>query len=118
MSDDSNVSQLPESINFDLDTVERDPKEVKPPFRTKVGDRVIEMVDPSTLDWRDVMLMTNPTDLIRLSLSAEDRTHLQSVGFESWKFGKLLEAYSEHFELDKLVEDARRQGALGGGGNF
>ena len=110
----SDVSQLPTKINFDLDTVERDAGELKEPFVVQLNGKTITMTDPSTLDWRDVMLMTNPQDLIRLSLSEADRDHLQATGFESWKFGKLLAAYAEHFELEKIMQDARRQNALGG----
>lgn len=112
MSDDTtNVTSLPEQgLVIDLDTLER--KDRKPPFKAKIGDRVIEMIDPQEIDWRDLLQMQDPREFLRLALSEEDRSYLSSLELPGWKFGQLMEAFYRHYDLEQLAADARRQQAL------
>jgi hypothetical protein len=104
-----NISHLPEpGLILDLDAEERS-SERKPPFKIKVGDRVITFADPEDLDWRDVAAVEGPQDLVRVSLSKEDRLHITSTPMPSWKFGKLMKSYYDYYGLEEKIENARRQ---------
>jgi len=112
---DSNVRELPSNITLDLDAEQRPESEVKPPFAVKINDRVITMEDPANLDWRDLILLDDPTQFLRLALSPEDRKYLLNQdNVPGWKFNRFMEAYYAHYELDEKVAKARRQQALGG----
>lgn len=111
MTDDSNVTQLPEQgLAIDLDAATRDDE--KPPFKAKVGGRIITMVDPQNIDWRDLLTMSDPREFLRLSVSEEDRKFLNQQAMEGWRFGKLMEAFYLHYDLEELAEKARRDNAL------
>lgn len=112
MSDESNVSQLPGNIVFNLDEVERPAEDIKPPFVFAFKGRELRMEDPAELDWRDLLLMDDPTQFIKLALAKDDRKWLYDQGFESWRFGKLIEAYSNHFDLEGQMRKARQQARL------
>lgn len=105
-----NVTPLPDrSIVLDLDIEERDPKEVKPPFVVRIGGRDLTFADPADLDWEDLASVDVPSDLFRVSLSREDRNFLYDQKLPTWKFSKLLDAYSTHYDIDTKLEEARRQ---------
>jgi hypothetical protein len=108
----SDVTQLPVNLAIDLDTVERPASEVKPPFTAQIGGRTITMLDPSDLDWRDLMAMSTPQDFIRLSMSKPDREFLATQDIPGWKFNLLMEAFYRHFDLEELAEKARREQTL------
>jgi hypothetical protein len=109
-----NVTRLPEpGVILDLDAEERDPKDVKPPFVAKVGDRNITMADPSEIDWRELASVEIPQDLLRVAMSKEDRNHLQRTALPGWKFNRLMEAYYTHYDLEEKIRAAKRQAALG-----
>lgn len=107
------VTELPnKNVVLDLDAVERD-EDDRPPFVVSIAGREITMVDPDTVDWRDLITMTDPTDFLRIAMSAEDRRYLSEQSIPGWKFGKLLEAYYAHYDLDDKIGQARRRAALG-----
>lgn len=108
------VSQLPQHIDLDLDTAERPESEVKPPFAANIAGRRITMEDPADLDWRDLLLLENPAEFLRLSLTKDDRKFLLEQPLPGWKFNKLMEAYYNHYDLDDKIAAAKRQQALGG----
>jgi hypothetical protein len=108
----SDISNLPVDLAIDLDAAERPADEVKPPFRAKVADRVITMKDPSDLDWRDLMNLTDPREFIRLSMDAEDRQFLARTPIPGWKFNQLMEAFYHHYDLEELAAQARREQTL------
>lgn len=114
MTDDSNVQQLPGRISIDLDTATRPEKDIKPPFVANVNGREITMIDPAEVDWRDLALMESPGEFLRFALSPEDRKYLLEQELPGWKFERLMEAYYNHFELEKQVAAAKRQQAFGG----
>ena len=107
---DSNVTRLPQpGVVLNLDTEERDPKDVKPPFVVLVGGREIEFSDPTELDWRDLASLDAPGDLIHVALSKEDRRHLSSVKLPGWKFNRLMESYYTHYDLEDKIHKKKVQ---------
>lgn len=111
MTDDSNVTDLPvQGLVIDLDAAER--QDSKPPFKAKIGDRVITMIDPQELDWRDLLAMQDPREFLRLTVSPEDRDYLSRQAIPGWKFGQLMEAFYRHYDLEELAASARRQQTL------
>lgn len=106
----TNVSHLPEpGVVVDLDLEERPEQDVKPPFVAKVGGRAITFTDPADIDWRDLATVVIPADLLRVSLSSEDRNFLQDQPLPSWKFNRLMEAYYVHYDLEEKIRNAKRQ---------
>ena len=107
-----NVTQLPQpGVILDLDIEERDPKDVKPPFVTKVGEKTITFSDPNEIDWQDLAAVEMPVDLLRVAMSREDRNHLASQKLPAWKFNRLMEAYYAHYDLEEKIRNAKRQAA-------
>lgn len=112
---DSNVTHLPEpGVILDLDTETRDPKDVKPPFIAKIGDRKVTLQDPTEVDWRDLAAVEIPADLLRVAMTREDRNYLTSLALPAWKFNRLMEAYYTHYDLEEKIRNAKRQAAFGG----
>lgn len=110
----NDISRLPDpGVVLDLDTEERDPKDIRPPFVVKIGGRSVTFADPSDIDWRDLAAVEIPADLIRVSLTREDRLHIQEQNMPSWKFGRLMEAYYEHYDLEEKIRNAKRQAQFG-----
>jgi hypothetical protein len=111
---DDNVTQLPVHIDLDLDTAERDPDSVKEPLKINVGGKVITMSDPEDLSWQDIVLLESPTDLLRLTMSPEDRRHFANQKLKAWQFSKLMKSFEEHYDLDEKLREAKRQQAIAG----
>lgn len=110
-----NVSRLPEpGVVLDLDLEERNEKDIKPPFITKVGGKSITLADPSEVDWRDLATVEIPQDLLRVAMTEEDRDHLISQALPSWKFNRLMEAYYTHYDLEGQIRDAKRRAQFAG----
>jgi len=104
------VTRLPEpGVVIDLDSEVKPSKDVKPPFIAKVRGRNITFLDPSDIDWRDLAAVRIPADLIRVSLSTEDRHFLQDQDLKAWEFNRLMEAYSTHYDLEAKLRNAQRQ---------
>lgn len=117
MSDEQtpdNVRALPGNISFDLDNVQRDPKDIKPIFTVTVAGREITMTDPQELDWKDLLLLESPMDFLQYTLGSADKAFLLKQDIEGWRFGKLMEAYYAHYDLDEKMRQARRQQQLSG----
>lgn len=114
MSDD-NVRDLnlpPEEVDLDLDTVEKDEKDVKPPYRTRVAGRILTFGNPEDVDWQDLLLIQSPVDLLQFVLNTEDLRFLREQHLPGWKLGKLMNGFSEHYDLDERMRQAQRQQAL------
>lgn len=110
----TSISELPDpSVSLDLDLLERPPEDESTPFVVNINGRKITMVDPDTLDWRDLITMSDPTDFIRIAMSSEDRQYLVKQAIPGWKFSRLLESYYLHYDLDEKIAAARRRGSLG-----
>lgn len=109
----TNVINLPEpGVILDLDSETRDPKDVKPPFVVKVGEKNIALKDPTEVDWRDLAAVNIPADLLRVAMTREDRQYLSSLELPAWKFNRLMEAYYTHYDLEEKIKNAKRQAAL------
>lgn len=112
---DDNVSKLPEpGVVLDLDSLQRPAKDVKEPFKVKVGGKVITFADPAEIDWRDLAAVQIPPDLFRVALSREDREHISQQSLEGWRFNELMKGYYTHYDFEEKVADAKRQAALMG----
>lgn len=112
MSD--NVTHLPDlSVVLDLDTETRPEKDIKPPFVVKVGGKAVTFKDPGEIDWRVLATVDTPADLVRVSLSSEDREHLTSQVLEGWKFNRLMDSYYQHYDMEERLEEARRRAKIG-----
>lgn len=99
-------------ITFNLDTVEKDPAEVIEPFVVNIGGRAITMTDPSDLDWQDLEDIQTPSGFLAFAVTAEDRRHIAQQRIPGWKFGKLMEAYMQHYRMEERMADAKRQRRL------
>lgn len=107
------MSNVPESVTLNLDTVERDPEEiVAEPFTVVIGGRAITMTDPAELDWQDLLELNNPADFLRFCVSAEERRHIAAQRIPGWKLGKLMQAYMDHYRLEEQMDKARRMGRI------
>lgn len=104
----SNVRDLPQDIDFDLDAYERPAEEIIPDFKIKLGGKVIVMTNPDEIDWKDLLDITDPVAFLRHSVSAEDRAHILGLDLPSHKFGKLMSAYYAHFHIEERMEKARQ----------
>jgi len=114
VTDDSNVVPMPDtSVMFDADAAQRPQTEVKPPFVTKVGGRKVTMGDPAEVDWKDLATLEGPGELLRFTMNPEDLRHIETVDTPGWLFNQILEAYSEYYELEKVLQKAKRRAATG-----
>lgn len=105
-----NVTRLPsKGIAINLDTVEKDEKDVFEPFVAVFEGREMTFIDPTEMDYRDLAAIVDPVDFARYAISPDDRQYLASKTVPGWKFGKLFEAYNEHFGLERRVQEARDQ---------
>lgn len=108
-----NVTNLPTpGVVLDLDAMERPAKDVKPPFVVRVGGKDITFADPSELDWKDLVDINHPGQLVGISLSRADRDHILTTDLPTWKFGELMDSYYTHYDFDKKIEEARRRQAF------
>jgi hypothetical protein len=112
VSDDDNVRELPQQVDFDLDSYERAPEDIIAPLSIKLGDRVIVLTNPDEIDWRDLVDMTNPIQFLTYSLSPEDRRHVMSLNLPAHKLGKLMEVYQDHFKIEDKVAAFKRSQRL------
>ena len=114
MTDDSNVVPMPDtSVTFDLDAAKRPESEIKPPFVVKIGGRKVTLGDPADVDWKDLVVLEGPGELLKFTTSPEDLRHIETIDTEGWRFGQLLERYSEYYELDQVLQKAKRRAATG-----
>lgn len=109
----NDVTHLPEpGVVLDLDVAERPEKDIRPPFIVKVGGRTVTFADPGEIDWRELATVQIPQDLLRVSLSREDREHLRSLSLESWRFNQLMESYYTHYDLEDRIAEAKRRASF------
>jgi hypothetical protein len=108
------VTELPEQFDFDLDSWEPDPAELKEPLRIKVGGRVVQFNDPRDRPWTDLVNLQNPAQFIRVCTNTEDRDHIYEQGFSSRKLDALMKKFMKHFEIEEAVAEAQRQAQIRG----
>lgn len=110
----SNVAQLPESFDFDLDSWEPEPDDLIDPLRIKLGGRVVQFNDPRDRPWTDLVDLQNPVQFIRVCTTKEDREHILEQGFSSRKLDALMRRFMEHFKIEDAIEEAQKQARLRG----
>lgn len=101
------------TVVLDLDAEVRPEADVKAPFAFTLKGREIKMEDPANLDWRELALVEEPGDLMRVVISAPDREYLAEQDFEAWRFNVLMEAYYNHYDLEAAVRKAKRRQQIG-----
>ena len=111
---DSNVTSLPVDVDFDLDAAQRPVNDVKPPFKSRIGGRVVEFSDPEELDWKDLLDIEDPVGFLRYSVSEDDRIHIVGQKMPGWKLGQLMEAYQQHYGFEDKIAEAKRKARLQG----
>lgn len=110
---DDNVTRLPEpGVVLDLDAETR--PDAPPPYVIKVNGKSITFADPDEVDWQDLVSISIPADLLRVSLSKEDRKHLNDAKLPTWKFRKVIDGYYEHYNLEEKLREARQQAQFAG----
>ena len=106
----TNVTNLPDpGVILNLDTHERDPKDVKPPFIVILADRKITFSDPGEIDWQDLAAIEVPADLFSVALTPEDRQHFRDQRIPGWKFNDLMKSYYTHYDFEEKIRAAKRQ---------
>jgi hypothetical protein len=109
----TDISHLPTpGVILDLDLEEKPEEDVKAPFIVNIGGRPVTFANPADLDWLDLASVEIPADLIRISLTPEDREFILAQRLPSWKFGRLMKVYYEHYDMEKRIRDAQRQAAF------
>lgn len=106
----ADITKLPTpGVVLDLDAEERPEAEIKPPFTFVAGKREITLADPADVHWRDLAAVQEPGDLLRVSMTREDRRHLVEQNLPTWKFNRLMEKYYEYYDLEDKIREAKRQ---------
>lgn len=110
------TKNLPETIDLDLDALEKPNEEQIPAFRVNINGRVVEFTNPDEIDWLDLVTMESPTEFLKHCVPADDRDFLLSASIPGWKFKALMKAFQRHYKIDDAIERARREQRLSGSG--
>lgn len=94
------AAQQSTKVQFNLETAERE-KSYEPYTVALTGGVVITMTDPAELDWKEILLIENPSDFFKFCVSDEDKDHLRKEKIPGWKMRLLIEDYQRHYGLDK-----------------
>ena len=88
-------------IALNLDTVQRDPAEVKDPFVVTLGGKRLVFTDAADLDWEVLAQMDSPQDFVEQCLSEADQAHLYEAKLPGWKFAELWKSYQAYYGLEQ-----------------
>ena len=96
---DDNVTDINSHVDFNMDTVE---VETRTPFYFAMKDkdgnpRRIKMSDPNLIDWKLILEMEKPIELLREALSEDDKAFLRDNPVPAVKFNKLMEEFFKHY---------------------
>jgi hypothetical protein len=114
MTTTSDLTQLPERFDFDLDAWEPDAADLKDDLVVKIGGRGVRFSDPRDKPWQELVALDNPVQFIRVCTSKEDREHIMDQQFTSRKLEALMKRFMEHFEVDEAIAEAQKQSRLRG----
>jgi hypothetical protein len=91
----------PARITINLDDLERDPAEVKEPFIFLHNGEWYQIMDPSEIDWQDLLIADrNPAYLFAKGLADKDkREQFFAEPMRGWKMEALMKRYRKHFGL-------------------
>lgn len=94
-----NVTDINAHVDFNLDTVETEKR--KPFYFNLTGKdgnpRRMKMSDPHEIDWKTIIEMEKPIELLREVLSEEDKEFLRDNPIGAEKFNLLMEAFFKHY---------------------
>lgn len=108
----TDISQLPERFDFDLDAWEPEEKDLKPDLVVRLGGKLVSFSDPRDKPWTELVGLENPVQFIRVCTSKDDREHILEQGFSSRKLEALMQKFMEHFEVDEAIAEAQKQQRL------
>jgi hypothetical protein len=92
-----NVTSINKNVETNLDELERDGK---PPYSFVFKGERVEMLDPHTMDFKDLMTIQHPANFLKFALSDEAKKLLAENKLEGWKFNRLIEDYMKYYDLD------------------
>lgn len=101
------------AVILDLDAYETPESEILPPYVVKVGGKSITFLDPGDIEWRLLASINTPGDMIRVSLSQEDRNHIREQQISGRKFNALMKGYYDHYGLEDKIAEAKSQAMTG-----
>jgi hypothetical protein len=95
----TDVTDINSHVDFNLDTVET---EKRKPFHFSMSGkdgtvRRIRMSDPHKIDWKTILEMEKPIELLREVLSEEDKAFLRDNPIDAEKFNLLMEKFFSHY---------------------
>ncbi len=91
----------PDDFTLDLDSIEKE--RTAGVFSVKIGDRAVDFLDASDVDWRDLINLGSvgdPYTWLESIMSKEDFQWILGQSFEGWKLEKILREYQEHYGVD------------------
>jgi hypothetical protein len=94
-----NVTDIDSHVDLNLNTVET---EKRKPFYFSLNDkdgnpRRIKMSDPHKIDWKIILEMDKPIDLLREVLAEDDKAFLRENIIEAEVFNVLMERFFKHY---------------------
>lgn len=96
---DDNVTDINTHVDMNLDTVETEKR--RPFYFSMTGKdgnvRRIRMSDPHDLDWKTILEMEKPIELLREVLSEDDKEFLRHNPIKAEKFNLLMEGFFKHY---------------------
>ena len=94
---DDNVTQLNLKVQSNLDEMER---EGKGNFFFVLNGKRLELLDPSEIDFKDLMTIEHPANFLKYALSDEAKEVIATTHVPGWKFNQLIEDYMKFYDLD------------------
>jgi hypothetical protein len=96
---DDNVADINAHVDLNLDTVETEKR--RPFYFSMTGKdgqvRRIKMGNPHDIDWKTILEMERPIELLREVLSDDDRDFLRNNPIKAEKFNILMENFFKHY---------------------
>lgn len=86
-----------QAIALNLDTAERDSKEIREPFAFVVGGRQLVLSDPADLDWQVVNAIDDEVEYLKSAMKPDDLEHFLAQPIPLWKIEQLGRKYQEHY---------------------
>lgn len=105
MAEQSITPKKDKKVALSLDEMTRD--DAPEDFYVEFGGQLVQFIDPVEIDFRDLDEIQQPEMFTRFCVTADTRDHFRKQTLETWKFKRLMDAYSDHFRLDELVGNHR-----------
>lgn len=103
MSDETPVKDdTAKKVGLDLDALEREGEQSEK-FTFSFDGETYEMLDPSDIDWQDLLSgLRNPALFIRYAMSIDGQRSFFAKRIPAWKMNKLMTAYQDHYGIPDL----------------